>query len=229
MRRKKFRTKRTSGKDRSRRRKFKLIILLVILIGVLVSAVLLMETRIEPNLEEIGRMRANVMVSQIVNKALNEHFYNQADMDDLLIRKSNEEGQMEVLEANTHSMNLLITEISLELQKQYAARPEDVYTVPIGVLLGNKLLSQTQPSVDIRIKAISVSSTDFKTEFVSEGINQTKYKVYLVMTSQVKVIAPFVTDTFEVSTTVLVTEAVILGRVPDSYVYVPEEDILDVT
>jgi hypothetical protein len=83
--------------------------------------------------------------------------------------------------------------------------------------------------VDIRIIPISVSSIDFETEFVSEGINQTKYKVYIELKSHVKVIAPLVSDTFEVSTTVLIAEAVILGTVPNSYVYVPEEDILDVT
>lgn len=203
-----------------------LILVLAVLTG---TGIWLMKIRIEPNLEEVGRLRANVMVSQIVNKALNEQFYGKDDMGNLLIRKSNGEGQLEMLQANTQAMNLLITEISLELQKQYAERPEDVYTVPLGTLLGDKFLSQASPQVDIRIKPISVSSTDFKTEFTSEGINQTKYKVYITMKSKVKVIAPFISETFNVSTTVLIAEAVILGTVPNSYVSVPKEDILDVT
>ncbi len=207
----------------------KLLIIVLMLLAVLVLAFWLMKTRIEPHLEEVGRLRANIMVSQIVNKALNEQFYGREDMDDLLIRQSNEDGQMEVLQANTRKMNLLITEISLELQKQYAERPEDIYSVPVGTLFGDKLLSQAAPKVDIRIIPISVSSVDFKTDFVSEGINQTKYKVYIDLDSQVKVVAPLVSETFQVSTTVLIAEAVILGTVPDSYVNVPEEDILDVT
>lgn len=207
----------------------KLLIMLLLFLVVLLLALWLMKTRIEPHLEEVGRLRANVMVSQIVNKALNEQLNGQQDMDDLLIRQSNEEGQMEVLQANTRAMNLLITEISLELQEQYAQRPEDIYSVPLGTLLGDRILSQTEPEVDIRIIPISVSSIDFKTEFESEGINQTKYKVYIDLVSQVKVIAPLVSETFQVSTTVLIAEAVILGTVPGSYVNVPEEDILDVT
>lgn len=41
--------------------------------------------------------------------------------------------------------------------------------------------------------------------------------------------APFTAETFETSSNVLVAETVILGKVPHSFVQVPEEDILDVT
>ena len=60
-------------------------------------------------------------------------------------------------------------------------------------------------------------------------INQTKYKIYIVLSCRVKVMAPFCSRTFDTSTTVLLAETVILGEVPDSFVQVPEEDILDVT
>ena len=217
------------GINRHRIKHKKLLLMMLLCVIVLILTLWLMKTRIEPHLEEVGILRANIMVSQIVNKALNEQLSDQQSMEDLLIRKSNENGQMEVLQANTKAMNLLITEISLELQEQYAARPEDIYSVPLGTLLGDRILSQTEPKVDIRIIPISVSSIDFKTEFESEGINQTKYKVYIDLESQVKVVAPLVSETFRVSTTVLIAEAVILGTVPGSYVSVPKEDILDVT
>jgi sporulation protein YunB len=122
-----------------------------------------------------------------------------------------------------------MTDISKELQAQYAERKEDVYYVPLGVLLGNRILSQARPEIRLRIRLISVSNIDFKTEFESQGINQTKYKVHMELTSEVKVLAPFTEETFEVSTSVLIAEAIILGSVPGSYVNVPEEDILDVT
>ncbi|MDE8735333.1 sporulation protein YunB, partial [Eubacteriales bacterium DFI.9.88] len=66
-------------------------------------------------------------------------------------------------------------------------------------------------------------------EFEAKGINQTKYKVYIILKSQVKVLAPLSASTFDMSSTVLIAEAVILGGVPKSYVQVPKEDILDVT
>ena len=63
----------------------------------------------------------------------------------------------------------------------------------------------------------------------SQGINQTKYKIYIELECRVKVLAPFSSNMFDVNNTVLVAETVILGDVPNSYVQVPKEDILDVT
>lgn len=202
------------------------LILMLVLAGTLAAVI---RWKIEPNLEEVGKMRANVMVSQIVNKALNDQLYEETEMDQLLIRKTNEDGQLEVLEANTQAMNLLVTEISKELQEEFAARKEDTYEMPLGALMGNRILSTAGPSVTLRILPTSVIGTDFHTEFETQGINQTKYKVYVELECQVKVLVPFASETFQSTTTVLIAEAVILGTVPNSYVQVPEEDILDVT
>lgn len=219
---------------RKRKRSFHkakgLFSILLFLIALMAGAFTwILKTQIEPNLEEVGEIRAKVMVQQIVNKSVNKQLYEAGDMTDLLIKKTDGNGQMEVLQANTQAMNLLMTEISKELQKQYSKRKEDIYRVPLGVLLGDRILSQTRPEIRLRIRPLSVSSMDFQTEFESQGINQTKYKVYMKLTSEVKVLAPFAQETFEVATTVLIAEAIILGSVPGSYVNVPEEDILDVT
>lgn len=207
-----------------------LIFALLFLFAALASLLVwTLKTQIEPNLEEIGAIRAKVMVQQIVNGAVNKQLYETGSMEDLLIRKSNHDGQLEVLQANTQAMNLLMTEISKELQAQYSGNTETEWFVPLGVLLGDRILSQGGMEIRLRIRPLSVSSMDFKTEFETQGINQTKYKVYLDLTSEVKVLAPFAEDTFQVATTVLIAEAIILGSVPGSYVSVPEEDILDVT
>ena len=220
--------------SRKRKRTFpkiKVVFLVVICLLAIVTSffVWIIKSQIEPNLEEVGGIRAKVMVQQIVNRAVNEQLRAAKGMNDILIRKTDENGQLEVLQANTQAMNLLMTEISKELQKQYMERKEDIYFVPLGVLLGDRILSQTRPEIRLRIRLISVSDIDFKTEFESQGINQTKYKVHMELTSEVKVLAPFTEETFSVSTSVLIAEAIILGNVPGSYVSVPKEDILDVT
>lgn len=169
------------------------------------------------------------MVTRMINKAINDQFQEEISTDDLLVRKTNEKGEVEMIQADTKAMNLLITEISKELQDEYMKMEEDVIKVPVGTLVGSKVLSQTGPKVDLEILPLSVSGMDFKTEFETQGINQTKYKVYITIKSQVKVMAPFSEKRIDISRTVLIAEAVILGNVPGSYVQVPKEDILDVT
>ena len=188
-----------------------------------------LNTTVEPTLAELGRMRARSMVTRMVTKAINDQFHEEEDTEKLITRKTNAKGEMEMLQDNTKAINLLITEISKELQQEYQNMKPDIIEVPIGALLGSEIISQTGPKVDLEVIPLSVSGMDFKTEFETQGINQTKYKVYITLKSQVKVLAPFSSTTFDMSSTILIAEAVILGTVPQNYVEVPKEDILDVT
>lgn len=218
---------------RKRRRQGRSIVLplslFLIFLTLSLSAIWFLKTTIEPNMEALGRMRAKTMVTRMINKAINDQFQEEISTDNLLVRKTNEKGEIEMIQADTKAMNLLITEISKELQDEYMRMEEDVIKVPIGALIGSKVLSQAGPYVDLEVLPLSVSGMDFKTEFETQGINQTKYKVYITIKSQVKVMAPFSEKQIDISRTVLIAEAVIIGNVPNSYVQVPKEDVLDVT
>ena len=74
---------------------------------------------------------------------------------------------------------------------------------------------------------MSVSKCDYESDFEEQGINQTKYKIYLKVKSTVRVLQPFSSKNISVENRILLGEMVILGDVPNSYVNVPKEDILD--
>lgn len=204
------------------------IVLFFILLFIILYGVYFLKSTIEPNLEEISKIRARTLVNRMVTSSINEKFKeDQIDTNELLIVEKSGDGQVKMVQSNTQAMNLLITDISKKITKRYINSKEETMKVPIGSLLGSKVLSQTGPKVNVKISPLSVTKTDFKTEFESQGINQTKYKVYIIIESQVKVLAPFSSSTFSTKTTVLIAEAVILGEVPRSYVQVPKESVID--
>lgn len=183
---------------------------------------------IEPNMEAVARIRAEAVVSRTINKALAEQFMEEENKE-LFTVVNGEDGNMAMVQANSVEINIMLAQLSINLQEAFREMEDEYLEVPVGTLLGSKLLSQTGPDVTVTIIPLSVSSMDFRTEFETQGINQTKYKIYIVIGSKVKVMAPFTAETFETSSNILVAETVILGKVPDSFVQVPEEDILDVT
>lgn len=188
---------------------------------------------IEPNLENVAGMRAEAVVYRTINQALAAQFAGkikeeEEDGELFKIRK-NEDGRIEMVQADSVAINILMSELSVKLQESFQNMNEEKYSVPAGALLGSKVLSQVGPDIDVRIIPMSISSMDFRTEFESQGINQTKYKIYIELECRIRVLAPFSSQMFNTSSTILVAEAVILGEVPDSYVEVPEDDILDVT
>ncbi len=184
---------------------------------------------IEPNLENVARIRAEALVSRTINKALDEEFAEKGNDHDLVTVKKDASGAMDMVQADTIKINMLKTGLSARLQEKFKELEAERYEVPVGTLVGSQVLSQMGPSVEVRIIPTTVSSMDFRSEFESQGINQTKYKIYIVHNCRVRVMAPFSSKVIELSGTIPVAETIILGEVPHSYVQVPEEDILDVT
>ncbi len=213
---------------RSKARRF--VLILLIAAAALFSVMFIyLKTVIDPNLEDISRMRAEVLVTRNINRALSELFQEQAVEEDLFLLKKDENGKTELVQANSIAINILLTQLSLNLQDVFSTMDEEPLQVPLGALMGSKMLSQTGPCADVVIKPVSVLSTDFRTELASKAINQTKYKIYIVLKCRIKVMAPFSSRTFDTSSKILLAETVILGDVPDSFVQVPKDDILDVT
>lgn len=222
--------KKVRKRGRNKKRRLKGAALLFILCPIILCTgmLVLINSVIEPNMEDVARIRAEVVVSKTINKALAEQFAEEKDKE-LFSVVNGEDGSMAMVQADSVEINVMLSQLSINLQEAFRDMEDEYLEVPAGTLLGSKLLSQMGPEIQVKIVPLSVSSMDFRTEFESEGINQTKYKIYVVVGSRVKVISPFADETFETSSNVLVAEAVILGKVPQSFVQVPEEDILDVT
>ena len=208
-------------------RAFKLAVL-VILMGLITYMAYFWVFRISPNLEAVSAIKTKSIVNRIVNETINEKFGNETSAGNLLITETDEEGSKEMVQSNTAAINNLISELLVELQDRYknGEAGTDI-EVPIGSLIGSKILSQSGPTVELTIIPVAVSKIDFITEFESQGINQTKYKVYVVLSTEARVMAPFSMHHIEVESTILVAEAIILGKVPESFVQVPKESILD--
>lgn len=184
--------------------------------------------KISHNLDSIAEMKAKQIVTRTVNEAIREKLYEETYAQNLLVMETGTDGSIEMVQANTQAINQLLSGLSYELQQKYkSGAMEQNTSVPLGSLLGSRILSQLGPSIKLTIMPSAVSHMDFITEFETQGINQTKYKVYAVVNTEARVLAPFSTDRIEVENTVLIAEAIILGDVPNSFVNVPENEILD--
>mgnify|MGYP003095229952 FL=1 len=211
------------------RRFGKLKLAAVVLLILSIVAVVAVKMEIEPNMESVSKIKAEALVGRTISKALVSQFEKDTSQDELFTIINGEDGSIEMVQANSAAINIFMSQLSVKLQESFQKMEEAKTEVSLGALMGSKFLSQTGPYVNLSIVPMSVSSMDFKTEFESQGINQTKYKIYIVLECRVKVLAPFISRTFTTENTVLIAEAVILGKVPNSFVQVPKEDILDVT
>ena len=166
-------------------------------------------------------------VSSKINASLRSGMYN-ADLDGPLIKvERDEEGNIKDIEPDSRLINKLVLEFMGGVKEKYSMEDTQVVEVNLGVVTGSKILSQLPFTATIKVQPLSMTKFQYETEFETQGINQTRYCVYCTIQSTIRILAPFTNETAEINRRFLIAEAIVVGKVPDSYVQVPKEEILD--
>lgn len=171
---------------------------------------------IEPSIMALCQIRATSIGVSISSTAVKE-VMNEIDYTDLVTLERDNNGKIIALQAKVIEMNQLSSQIAAKMQELYSQINDAYVKIPIGNFTGNTLLAGRGPNIIVRIIPAGTVSTDFKTEFISTGINQTRHRIYLEIVSKVRVVAPLTTKTIEVVNNVNVAETVLVGDVPNSF------------
>lgn len=196
---------------------------------VLLAALLaLIGYRLENNLTEVvlslAQAQARAMAVQALNEAADEILLSGVTYDQLMSVKTDSDGQIRLIQANTPEMNLLASRASLTAQKKIAGLEERTLSVPLGSALGMTIFAGSGPHIEVRILPVGAVIAGFTTEFETAGINQTRHKISLTLTAQVELVIPTGAATMQAVTQVAVAESIIVGQVPESYVNVESLD-----
>lgn len=202
----------------------------VILIGiglVILGGMLVIRDKFGDSIQQTAEAVAVNAVATKINDSLQNGLYDEALSGPLLNVERDSEGNIQYLEPNAEVINKLLLEFSANVRENYDLGDTEEIKVNWGVITGSKLLSQLPFAVTVKVQPVSLTKFQYETGFETEGINQTRYYVYCTITSQIHILAPFTDKMAQINRRLLLAEAVIVGKVPDSYVVVPEESILD--
>ena len=89
--------------------------------------------------------------------------------------------------------------------------------VPILAFTGIAGLEGYGKSINYKLLSISTVNCGFYGEFKSVGINQTLHSIYVEIKNEVRFSIPFQNRTESFVSSVLITETVLIGSVPDVY------------
>ncbi len=198
---------------------FKRLLILILIITIIISfvVVLLVENTLRPILREVSKVKVAGLATKMINKAVYEKS-NQLKYGDLVTTKTDQQGNIILMQPNLHKINKISSQLTLEIQKYLKQIDNNKVQLPIMQVFGIQVLAKYGPQLDAKIVPYNSVETDIVDYFQSAGINQTRHKIDLEVTAKVKVVVPFMSDTIRVQTTVPLSEAVIVGRVPKVYV-----------
>lgn len=193
---------------------FFIFLFLFLVIAIIVFQ--LIDNQIMPTVVALSEAKTKYIATEIASEVVNQEL---ADLkyDDLIYLQKDSNSKITALQANIVRMNQISAQMAHAMQKRMSELDSMYVQVPLGNISGNTFLSNRGPLVTIKVIPYGNVDTDFKTEFVSAGINQTRHKIYLEIKSKLLVIVPFVKKGSEIVTKVPVAETVIIGDVPNSY------------
>lgn len=211
---------------RKKKRKIRTFFITGCIFIIAVCVFIFLENTMKETLSSAAELKSKEIIEQIINGAVYEQTH-QEDGTELEIIRTDEdaEGNLQLVTLNTSLLNKIGTEIAKRVNDDIYYDKTDQIRLSLGSLIGSRLLSQTGPYFTFDIVPVAVINVGYKTEFESTGINQSKYKVYLDVKTETRLMVPFMSEQFETVNTVLIAEAVIVGEVPGTYTNIPEEDI----
>lgn len=208
--------KRICFPKRKRKKINKLYGFLFFAIGILLIAIISFAVASYPIFVASCKTAASSKAIHIVNSEV-ENVMNGYTYNDLMDIEKDENGNVTLLKANTVLVNQMTAKIASNIQKRIDQSPTTMVYINYGSVSGITILKNLGPKFDIELETAGRINRKIKSEFKSVGVNQTLHKIYIELDASIGILTPIGSYGQDISTEVLLTEAVIVGNVPETY------------
>ena len=201
------------------RRKFNFFFIRLLLLAfvVLVSLALL-RSRIYPVLRSLAETQVKNTASDLINDAIDRQIETgNITYDRIVFFEKDLDGRITALKTNMTEVNRLKTDILNRINDEILAIDTASIGIPLGSLLLPELFSGRGPAIPIKILSIRNSDASFHSNFTQAGINQTLQQLTMEVRVDVAVLVLGKTESFAVTSQVVVAETIIVGQVPDTF------------
>lgn len=179
---------------------------------------------INPVIMDTVELKSKALATRAMNSSIGDVVMNSIVYDDLVNIISDEFGNISMIQANSLEINNLSKDLAQTCESRIEEYGKMGVTIPIGTFTGIPLLVGRGPRLKVKMTPIGSVRCMFKSHFESAGINQTVHKIYVNIKANVGVVMPLSSRSFSAEQEVLISESVIVGQVPEVYLY---SDTLD--
>lgn len=200
------------------RRVFQKIAGLIFFLCVLVIAMLILfRMRYRESIRLLAETQVRNSTSDLINDAIDKQIENgNIQYDRIVYFEKDLDGRITALKTNMSEVNRLKTDILNLINDEILALDTSDIGIPIGSLILPEMLSGKGPEIPVNILSIRNSDAAFTSHFTEAGINQTLQQLIMSVSVDVTVLALGETNSFTVSSEVVVAETIIVGQVPNT-------------
>lgn len=179
------------------------------------------EHNLKPTLMAIAEAKATVIATQSINNVINSQVSAMIDPKILVNITLDEKGKVVLIQPNTMEFNRLAADTTIKVQNVLKEIPNEKIHIPMGQIFGSQLLANLGPSFVVTVVPMGTVDVKVIDKFEQAGINQTRHMIYLMITTQIRIVIPLVSKSVSVDTQVPVAEYIVVGEVPNTFVQFP--------
>ena len=197
--------------------KRKLVIMLTCLLCVIAIVMVYLNYVVNPVIIATSTAKVKSLSQRAVEKVVWQVISNSNLYDTLINITRDSEGAIVAVNSNSATINMLALELTEKSQHALSQMGASGVEIPIGSFSGMPIFTGRGPTITIKMLPIGTIYCKFYSSFTSAGINQTNHRVYLRVNSSVSVILPMANQTINTQTELMISESIIIGKIPDTY------------
>ncbi|MBP3831112.1 MAG: sporulation protein YunB [Clostridia bacterium] len=203
-------------KSHKSRRKIKNIMPVVSIFLVAIITCFSIWNFVNPIFETLCKDKAKSVATMITNEETTK-IIEKYNYDTFFTIQKDEKGSIQIINANVLRINQVTSDIAVAIQKALDNNEKNKIYIHSGAITGIRFLSGTGPRIPLKIASVGNIDTDLRSEFISQGVNQTLHRVYLNIKTNVSILSSFKIIESSIENQVLIAEHVIIGEIPSNY------------
>lgn len=191
---------------------------IIILLALSTIGLLLFRIKYNNAIRSLAQTQVSNATSDLINDAIDRQIEDgKIQYDRMVYFEKDLDGRITALKTNMSEVNRLKTDILNLINDEILALSTDDLGIPLGSLILPEFLSGRGPSIPIQIMSIRNSDASFSSDFTEAGINQTLQQLNMHVSVDVTILVLGKTESFTISSQVVVAETIIVGDVPNTY------------
>lgn len=196
---------------------WKILAVLLILAILAIALMSYFKGNVIPIVMNLSEATVRTMGVNAINTATNQVLQQQLDYNEFVTIDKDKEGNIQAVQANTVAINKLGRQLANVSQAEIEKIKLTTIQLPLGAFTGSIVLSDYGPNIDIPLLPIGNVYSDFTSIFEEVGINQTRHCIYINLNTVISLVLPISSVPISITTSILVCENIIIGKVPDVY------------
>ena len=178
----------------------------------------LFRARYHDTIRELAETQVRNSTSDLINDAIDRQIETgNIQYDRIVYFEKDLNGKITALKTNMSEVNRLKTDTLNLINDEIMALDTSDLGIPIGSLLFPEFFSGRGFQIPVHILSIRNSDAGFESYFTEAGINQTLQQITMNVLVDVSILVLGRTESFTVSSQVVVAETIIVGQVPDTF------------